>query len=166
MPSKVNVNVPQTRYCIGKRNQASILGVWFAKTKVTTQIQQQPLENSIRIRLVSSALVHYKSINIKSIKSIDKSNTKCEEESIRIRWMGNLSFQIFLQEHILGNLTEISTCEKQKNRENTCQKKTITCITQYLCGSAICLRPWSYRDFTIIREKYNMQCGYKIFHSV
>ena len=100
MPSKVNVNVPQTRYCIGKRNQASILGVWFAKTKVTTQIHQQPLENSIRIRLVSSALVHCKSINIKSIKSIDKSNTKCEEESIRIRWMGNLSFQNFLQEHM------------------------------------------------------------------
>ena len=42
---------------------------------------------------------------------------------------------------------------KKKNRENTRQRKTITHIRQYLCGSAICLRPWSCRDFTIIRKK-------------
>ena len=67
--------------------------------------------------------------------------------------MGNLSFQNFLQEHIVGNLTEIPTCDKQKNRENTRQRKTVTCTRQYLRDSAICLRPRSYRDFTIIREK-------------
>jgi len=27
------------------------------------------------------------------------------------------------QIHHIGNLTEISTCEKQKNRENTCERK-------------------------------------------
>ena len=31
-------------------------------------------------------------------------------------------------------------------------KKTITRTRQYLRGSAICLRPWSCRGFTIIRE--------------
>ena len=44
-------------------------------------------------------------------------------------------------------------CEKQKNRENTRQRKIITCTRQYLCGSAICLRPRSYKNFTIIKEK-------------
>ena len=43
-------------------------------------------------------------------------------------------------------------CEKQ-NRENTRQRKIITCTRQYLCGSAICLSPRSCRDFTIFREK-------------
>ena len=38
------------------------------------------------------------------------------------------------------------------NRENTRQRKTITRIRQYLRGSAICLRPRSCRDFTIIRK--------------
>ena len=33
------------------------------------------------------------------------------------------------------------------------KEKTIIRIRQYLCGSAICLRPRSYRDFIIIREK-------------
>ena len=43
------------------------------------------------------------------------------------------------------------------NRENTHQRKIITRIRQYLRGSAICLRPRSCRDFTIIREKIQ-QC--------
>ena len=47
-------------------------------------------------------------------------------------------------------------CEKQKNRENTRQKKTITCTKQYLRGLAICLYPRSCRNFTIIREKYKV----------
>ena len=38
------------------------------------------------------------------------------------------------------------------NRENTRQRKIITRTKQYLRGSAICLRPRSCRDFTIIRE--------------
>ena len=38
----------------------------------------------------------------------------------------------------------------KKIRENTCQRKTITRIRQYLRGSAICLRLWSCRDFTMI----------------
>ena len=39
------------------------------------------------------------------------------------------------------------TCKKQ-NRENTRQRKIITCTRQYLCGLAICLHSWSCRDFT------------------
>ena len=42
---------------------------------------------------------------------------------------------------------------RNKNRENTRQRKTITRTRQYLRGSAICLRPRSYRNFTIIKEK-------------
>ena len=45
---------------------------------------------------------------------------------------------------------------RNKNRENTRQRKTITCTRQYLHGSAICLRQRSYRDFTIIKEKYKV----------
>ena len=45
----------------------------------------------------------------------------------------------------------------KKNRENTRQRRTITRTRQYLCGSAICLRPQSCRDFTIIREEYRVQ---------
>ena len=37
------------------------------------------------------------------------------------------------------------------------KKKKITCIRQYLRGSAICLRPQSYKDFTIIRKKYKVR---------
>ena len=44
----------------------------------------------------------------------------------------------------------------KKNRENTHQRKTITCTRQYLCGSTICLRPWSCRDIIIIREEYRV----------
>ena len=49
--------------------------------------------------------------------------------------------------------------EKEKRKKHTPKqkKKKITCIRQYLCGSAICLRPRSCRDFTIIREKYKLR---------
>ena len=47
--------------------------------------------------------------------------------------------------------------QKQKNRENTRQRKTITRIRQYLRGLAICLCPRSYRDITIIRKEYRVQ---------
>ena len=44
-------------------------------------------------------------------------------------------------------------------------KKIITRTKQYLRGSAICLRPWNCRDFTIIKEK-NIKCGSKVFQSL
>ena len=50
-------------------------------------------------------------------------------------------------------LTRNSQTYEKQNRENTCQRKIITCTRQYLLDSAICLRPWSCKDFTIIREK-------------
>ena len=61
-------------------------------------------------------------------------------------------------------LTRNSQPMRNKNKENTCQRKTITCTRQYLRGSAICLRPQSCRDFTIIKEK-NTKCGNTIFLS-
>ena len=70
----------------------------------------------------------------------------------------------FIYHHILehvGNSTEISNLRKQKNREKkNAKRKTITCTRQYLRGSAIFLRPQSCRDFTIIKENYNvrLQC--------
>ena len=50
------------------------------------------------------------------------------------------------------------------------KKKTITCTRQYLRGSAICLRPRSCRDFTIIREKkkkkeYKVRLHFFLYHS-
>ena len=45
-------------------------------------------------------------------------------------------------------------------------KKTITRTRQYLCSSAICLRPRSCRDFTIIREEYRVQDVATIFFSL
>ena len=67
-----------------------------------------------------------------------------------------------------GNLTRNSQhVRNKKNRENTCQerknKKTITRIRQYLRGSAICLRPQSCRDFTIIRKKYKVRLQFFSF---
>ena len=51
-------------------------------------------------------------------------------------------------------LTQNSQLVRNKNRENTRQrKKIITCTRQYLHGSAIYLHSQSCRDFTIIREK-------------
>ena len=62
---------------------------------------------------------------------------------------------------MLGIQPKFQTCEKQKNREKkTPKEKKITRTRQYLRNSAICLRPQSYRDFTIIKENYNvrLQC--------
>ena len=53
---------------------------------------------------------------------------------------------------VAGNITQNSQTYEKQNRENTCQRKIITRTRQYLRGSVICLRPWSCRDFTIIRE--------------
>ena len=44
------------------------------------------------------------------------------------------------------------------------KKKKITHTRQYLRGSAICIHPWSCRDFTIIREK--LQSAATVFHSL
>ena len=60
-------------------------------------------------------------------------------------------------------LTRNSQLVRNKNKENTRQRKTITHTRQYLRGSKICLRPQSCKDFTIIREK-NTKCGYSVFN--
>ena len=52
----------------------------------------------------------------------------------------------------VGNLTKISTCEKQNKQRKHMSKKTITRTRQYLRSSAICLCPRSCKDFTIIRK--------------
>ena len=41
-----------------------------------------------------------------------------------------------------------------RKKKKKAPKKTITHTRQYLRGSAICLRPQSCKDFTIIREEY------------
>ena len=55
-------------------------------------------------------------------------------------------------------------CDKQ-NRENTRQRKIITCTKQYLRGLAICLHPRNCRDFIIIKEK-NTKRGSIVFLSL
>ena len=45
------------------------------------------------------------------------------------------------------------TCEKQKNRENTRKKKTITHTRQYLRGLTICLHPQSVLKLCIKIDK-------------
>ena len=62
-------------------------------------------------------------------------------------------------------LTRNSQPVRNKNRENTRKKKTITHIRQYLHGSAICLHLWNCRDFTIIKEKI-YKCGSIVFQSL
>ena len=61
-----------------------------------------------------------------------------------------------LHGHPCKELTWNSQTYEKQNRENTRQRKIIT-HRQYLRGSAICLRPQSCRDFTIIRKKYKVQ---------
>ena len=51
----------------------------------------------------------------------------------------------------------------KKIEKNTRKRKTITRTRQYLRGSAICLRLWSCRDITIIREEYKVQLVTTIF---
>ena len=54
--------------------------------------------------------------------------------------------------------------KQRKYTQKKKKKKTITRTRQYLRGSAICLRPWSCRDFTIIMEEYRVQnCNYNLF---
>ena len=50
--------------------------------------------------------------------------------------------------------------ETKKIEKTHVKEKTITRTRQYLRGSVICLRPQSCRDFTIIKENYNvlLQC--------
>ena len=60
-------------------------------------------------------------------------------------------------------LSWIPNLWETKIEKNTCQRKTITCIRQYLCGSVICLHPRSCRDITIIREEYRVQPSATIF---
>ena len=96
---------------------------------------------------------------------------------------------------MLGVQPKFQTCEKQKNRENKIpkekqshaqdsiyvvrqfayvhrvarisllSKKIITRTRQYLYSLAICLRPQSCRDFTIIKEntkyRYNVSVSQK-----
>ena len=49
---------------------------------------------------------------------------------------------------------------KKIDKKKNAKRKTITRTRQYLRSSAICLRPQSCRDFTIIKENYNarLQC--------
>ena len=61
-------------------------------------------------------------------------------------------------------LTQNSQPVRNKNRENTRQRKTITRTRQYLYGSAFYLHSWSCKDFTIIKEKY--KCGNIVFQSL
>ena len=66
--------------------------------------------------------------------------------------VGNLNTSA-LKEFGVGNLTRNSQTYEKQNRENTRQRKIITCTRQYLRGLTICLCPQSCRDLTIIKEK-------------
>ena len=46
---------------------------------------------------------------------------------------------------------------RNKIEKTHTKEKIITRTRQYLCDSAICLRPQSCRDFTIIRERYKVR---------
>ena len=62
----------------------------------------------------------------------------------------------------IPNLWE-TKIEKTHVKRKKKKKKKITRIRQYLRGSAICRRPRSCRDFTIIREEYIIQLSATIF---
>ena len=69
---------------------------------------------------------------------------------------------LFYREFNLNpNLWETKTNREKTNAKE--KKKTITHTRQYLRGLAICLRPRSYKDFTIIREEYRIQDAATIF---
>ena len=51
---------------------------------------------------------------------------------------------------------------RNKNRENTCQRKTIIRTRQYLHGSTICLHPWSCKNYQGKKNKVWLQC----FHTL
>ena len=52
--------------------------------------------------------------------------------------------------------------KKKKRKHTPKKKKKITHTKQYLRSSAICLRPRSCKDFTIIRENKNVAT---VFHT-
>ena len=56
-----------------------------------------------------------------------------------------------------GNIHEIPRSMRCKNRGKKICVKENNFTRQYLCGSAICLCPQSYKDFIIIKEKYKMR---------
>ena len=57
---------------------------------------------------------------------------------------------------MLGIQPKFQTCDKQKNRENKTPKVKQSHAQDSIRGSVICLRPQSCRDFTIIKENYNV----------
>ena len=65
----------------------------------------------------------------------------------------------------VGNLTEISTCEKQKNRENTRQRKqsnaqdNIYVVRQFLYVHRV------VEILLLSGKKRNIRCGYNFFLS-
>ena len=65
--------------------------------------------------------------------------------------------------HLKGIKSNSQPVRNKKNRENTRQTNKITRIRQYSRGSAICLRPRSCRNITIIREEYRVQLAATIF---
>ena len=66
-------------------------------------------------------------------------------------------FHYGLSEGGVGNYHEIPKLMRNKIEKRHVKKKIIIHTRQYLRGSAICLRPRSCRDFTIIREKYKVR---------
>ena len=75
-------------------------------------------------------------------------------------------FNIFkCKRNLCRELTRNFQHVRNKKIEKTHTKeKTITSTRQYLRSSAICLRSWSCRDFTIIREK--IQSTATVFHTL
>ena len=68
-------------------------------------------------------------------------------------------FRSYFQAHTIdGNIHEIPTSIKCKNRDKIYEKKKKKKLhtRQYLRNSAIYLRPWSCRDFTILKKKYRV----------
>ena len=66
-------------------------------------------------------------------------------------------FRSYFQAHTIdGNIHEIPTSIRCKNRDKVYAKKKKLHTRQYLRNSAIYLRPWSCRDFTILKKKYRV----------
>ena len=70
----------------------------------------------------------------------------------------------FVSSPLCRELTRNSQPMRNKNKENTCQRKTIIRTKQYLRGLAICLHLQSCKNFTIIRKKY--KCDSTMFQSL
>ena len=65
---------------------------------------------------------------------------------------------------VLGIQPKFQPVRNKKIEKTHVKEKLITCTRQYLRGLAICLRPRSCRDFTIIREK--IQSAATVFFSL